>query len=72
VSLLSHQVQETCVPPANPPPAARRAPVIALADITSTVYDTITVTSTIVELEEGETTTEYSMPTLESPQSPTT
>ncbi|KAG7285821.1 hypothetical protein NEMBOFW57_008115 [Staphylotrichum longicolle] len=31
----------------------------AVLDITSTIFDTTTVTSTIVELEEGEATTEY-------------
>jgi hypothetical protein len=33
-----------------------------VADVTSTVYATTTVTQTIVELEEGEASTEYSTP----------
>ena len=37
-------------------PLARRA---AAVDITSTVYDTVTATVTLVVLEEGDPTTEY-------------
>ncbi len=40
-------------------PLARRA---AAVDITSTIYDTITATVTLVVLEEGDATTEYGTP----------